>query len=95
MQVTTFYSVGKITEVEPFLKPHCKKMPFLLNFLVLFSAKISKTFLNQEGFSRQVQIIVLFSEILSEFLLRTSKIMLFQTENKIIWLVLMFLKTRQ
>ncbi len=37
-------------------------MLFLLRFFVLFSAKISKKFLNKEGFSRQLKIIVLFSE---------------------------------
>ncbi len=38
------------------------KMLFLLRFFVLFPAKISKKILNQEGFSRQVKMIVLFSE---------------------------------
>ncbi len=38
------------------------KMLFLLRLFVLFSAKISKKILNQEGFSRQVKTIVLFSE---------------------------------
>ncbi len=53
----------------------CKKMLFLLRFSLVSSQNIYK-FLNQEGFSRRVKL-VLFSEKnsqLSEFLLETSKI---------------------
>ncbi len=45
---------------------HCKKCFSYFDFFVLFPNKISKNFLNQEGFSRQVKIIVLFSEKTSQ-----------------------------
>ncbi len=53
-------------------------MIFFLRFFCLVFSQNIKKFLNQEGFSRQVKLIVLFSEKnkskLSEFLLETSKI---------------------
>ncbi len=39
-----------------------QKMLFLLRFFCLVYSQNIKKFLNQEGFSRQVKIIVLFSE---------------------------------
>ncbi len=72
--IKTCNTISKIDQ-KKILSVHCKKCFSYLDFLSCLGLNY---ILNQEVFSRQVKIIVLFSEKtsqkISEFLLETSKI---------------------